>query len=439
MTSEPLTQLLKKNQHWEWGNEQNDAFEEIRGRLATAPTISLRWLHHLRNLTDRLARWALELVSWVRRRGEELHLLTIGLDTYASDSRFSLAFEKPNDWRLLLRSATERDTGLYECQVSAHPPLIRTVHLAVSVPKVEIVDEHGATAGDKFYKAGSTIELKCVVSNIPQPTGYVTWRHGSRTLNYDTTRGGIRGRTGAFLKLDLLLIKGGVYWNCYASSFAFLWIVFGSNMDPFFLLCIMWQRIFTLVDSQRNEPLIRTEMNIHNDRFLLITIGMKSGRSGGCRTQRFNYSLRCCDKSRGINYYSCAYRGAVRDISILLVVQAVVTSFIGPDTEAPERRRVSGRKKSEDNSSHVWSEKFSPHVKTDMGAAGAVSRLYIANANKKDSGNYSCALANVAAATIVSVHVLNGENPAAMQHGGTTAPRATFIFTVVISLSSLLR
>ncbi|TGZ58322.1 Uncharacterized protein DBV15_10484 [Temnothorax longispinosus] len=61
-----------------------------------------------------------------------------------------------------------------------------------AVPKVEIVDEHGATAGDKFYKAGSTIELKCVVSNIPQPTGYVTWRHGSRTLNYDTTRGGIR-------------------------------------------------------------------------------------------------------------------------------------------------------------------------------------------------------------------------------------------------------
>lgn len=140
----------------------------------------------VQNLQDTLK------VSWVRRRGDELHLLTIGLDTYASDSRFSLALEKPNDWRLLLSSATERDGGVYECQVSAHPPLIRTVHLTVSVPKVEIVDEHGATAGDKFYKAGSTIELKCVVSNIPQPTGYVTWRHGSRTLNYDTTRGGIR-------------------------------------------------------------------------------------------------------------------------------------------------------------------------------------------------------------------------------------------------------
>ncbi|KOC60276.1 hypothetical protein WH47_08605 [Habropoda laboriosa] len=71
-------------------------------------------------------------VSWVRRRGDELHLLTIGRDTYASDSRFSLAFEKPNDWRLFLSSAIERDGGLYECQVSAHPPLIRTVHLTVS-------------------------------------------------------------------------------------------------------------------------------------------------------------------------------------------------------------------------------------------------------------------------------------------------------------------
>ncbi|KAI4493857.1 hypothetical protein M0804_002033 [Polistes exclamans] len=136
-------------------------------------------------------------VSWVRRRGEEYHLLTIGLDTYASDSRFSLAFEDPNDWRLLLRSATERDAGLYECQISSHPPLIRMVHLMVSVPRVEIVDEHGATTGDKFYKAGSTIELKCVVSNIPQPTGYVTWRHGTRTLNYDTTRGGIRQAAAA--------------------------------------------------------------------------------------------------------------------------------------------------------------------------------------------------------------------------------------------------
>ncbi|KOX77210.1 hypothetical protein WN51_10300 [Melipona quadrifasciata] len=77
-------------------------------------------------------------------------------------------------------------------QVNGEESILKTSCSPMSsVPRVEIVDEHGATAGDKFYKAGSTIELKCVVSNIPQPTGYVTWRHGSRTLNYDTTRGGI--------------------------------------------------------------------------------------------------------------------------------------------------------------------------------------------------------------------------------------------------------
>jgi hypothetical protein len=61
-----------------------------------------------------------------------------------------------------------------------------------TVPKVEIVDERGDSIPDKFYKAGSTIELKCVISQVAQPSSYVTWKHGQRLLNYDTSRGGIR-------------------------------------------------------------------------------------------------------------------------------------------------------------------------------------------------------------------------------------------------------
>nr|CAD7577878.1 unnamed protein product [Timema californicum] len=59
------------------------------------------------------------------------------------------------------------------------------------VPRVDIVDERGDSIPDKFYKAGSTIELRCEVSEVPHPS-YVTWRHGTRMLNYDTSRGGIR-------------------------------------------------------------------------------------------------------------------------------------------------------------------------------------------------------------------------------------------------------
>lgn len=66
------------------------------------------------------------------------------------------------------------------------------LHTFKPVPKVEIVDERGLRTPDKFYKSGSTIELKCVISKIPQPTSYVTWKHGLRMLNYDTSRGGIR-------------------------------------------------------------------------------------------------------------------------------------------------------------------------------------------------------------------------------------------------------
>ncbi len=55
-----------------------------------------------------------------------------------------------------------------------------------------MVDDHGRVIEEKIYKAGSTIELKCVVSKVPGPTANVLWRHGARLLNYDTSRGGIR-------------------------------------------------------------------------------------------------------------------------------------------------------------------------------------------------------------------------------------------------------
>ncbi|ETN63514.1 defective proboscis extension response [Anopheles darlingi] len=203
-------------------------------------------------------------VSWVRRKGDEIHLITVGRQTYSSDSRYSLQYQPPNDWQLQIQYSNERDEGHYECQVSSHPPLVYLVYLIVVVPRVEIIDERGQATLDKFYKAGSTIELKCIISRVPQPTSYVTWKHGMRMLNYDTSRGGIS-------------------------------------------------------------------------------------------------------------------------------------------------------------------------VKTDLLPGGAMSRLYIANANRHDSGNYTCALADIAQAT-VSVHVLNGENPAAMQHGTATQRAPMCTGTVILFL-----
>lgn len=62
----------------------------------------------------------------------------------------------------------------------------------VIVPQLEITDERGVQVKDKFYYVGSTIELKCYITKVPQPSQFIVWRHESTSLNYDTSRGGIR-------------------------------------------------------------------------------------------------------------------------------------------------------------------------------------------------------------------------------------------------------
>ncbi|XP_067143604.1 V-set and immunoglobulin domain-containing protein 10-like [Centruroides vittatus] len=58
----------------------------------------------------------------------------------------------------------------------------------------------------------------------------------------------------------------------------------------------------------------------------------------------------------------------------------------------------------------------------------AISRLYITNAQPIDSGNYTCGPSN-ADATSISVHVLNGEKRAAIQHDLNTSPSICSRFT----------
>ncbi|CAD7087639.1 unnamed protein product [Hermetia illucens] len=134
-------------------------------------------------------------VSWMRRKGEELTLITFGKHTYSSDSRYSLEFEEPNDWRLFIQNVKKKDEGPYECQISSHPPLVLVVYLSVVEPHIDILDERLSPTPEKYYKAGSTIELQCMISDISQPATYVIWKHGQKVLNYDTNRGGISVKT----------------------------------------------------------------------------------------------------------------------------------------------------------------------------------------------------------------------------------------------------
>ncbi|XP_042222473.1 hemicentin-1-like [Homarus americanus] len=115
-------------------------------------------------------------VSWVRRQGDTIHLLTFGSSTYHSNDRYQLEFVEPNNWQLVIQAAEEGDQGAYECQVSSHPPKIRKVFLSVYVPRLEIYDARGEAIQEKFYEVGSGIDLRCNAYHVAKDA--VVWSRG---------------------------------------------------------------------------------------------------------------------------------------------------------------------------------------------------------------------------------------------------------------------
>ncbi|EFN83452.1 hypothetical protein EAI_07832, partial [Harpegnathos saltator] len=69
-------------------------------------------------------------VSWVRHR--DIHLLTVGRYTYTSDQRFEATHKfHGEEWKLCIRYPQEKDSGVYECQISTTPPIGHRIHLTV--------------------------------------------------------------------------------------------------------------------------------------------------------------------------------------------------------------------------------------------------------------------------------------------------------------------
>ncbi|XP_049871482.1 uncharacterized protein LOC126370578 [Pectinophora gossypiella] len=182
-----------KNIYFDHDSRYGPTFEDGKDGNITKITVQLGEDAHL---NCRIHLLQDKTVSWVRRRGREEmpELLTVGAVTYAADNRVSVARRYPGNWRLLVREVKPDDEGVYECQISTHPPRVSRIYLHINSPQVWVVDEAGAPLSEKYYEAESTLALVCRARDVETPT-VLTWLHEGRALNADTTRGGINVKT----------------------------------------------------------------------------------------------------------------------------------------------------------------------------------------------------------------------------------------------------
>ncbi|CAK9813809.1 hypothetical protein ANTPLA_LOCUS7989 [Anthophora plagiata] len=57
-------------------------------------------------------------------RKRDMHILSAGILMYTSDLRFQVIHpDKSENWTLQIKSPQDRDSGVYECQVSTEPKM----------------------------------------------------------------------------------------------------------------------------------------------------------------------------------------------------------------------------------------------------------------------------------------------------------------------------
>ncbi|XP_053593130.1 zwei Ig domain protein zig-8 isoform X2 [Microplitis demolitor] len=108
-------------------------------------------------------------VSWMRQR--DMHIISAGISTYTSDLRFQVIHpDKSENWTLQIKSPQERDSGVYECQVSTEPKMSLNYTLNVVEPRAKIMGP-----SDIYVKTGSVLTLTCLMSQGPHDLGTVAW------------------------------------------------------------------------------------------------------------------------------------------------------------------------------------------------------------------------------------------------------------------------
>nr|CAH0103213.1 unnamed protein product [Daphnia galeata] len=178
-------------------------------------------------------------VSWIRKTEDDLQLLTVGESSHTADPRINPEFIYPHLWQLKFNPAMVNDSGTYLCHISTDPPLIRYIHLEISVPEpiVEIVDSqtNAALSPDRvlYYRIGSSLELRCRVKHYWIKPKSFQWLKSGTPVADELWRGGISiyteitkpGQLENKLSIANATINDGGNYTCSLDTFSFSIVV----------------------------------------------------------------------------------------------------------------------------------------------------------------------------------------------------------------------
>ncbi|KAG6456792.1 uncharacterized protein LOC115447776 [Manduca sexta] len=151
----PYQSYLDHHHEHHWGPYfEEDAFTQVTAHVGAEALLNCRVVM----LKDKT-------VMWMRNTTESAQiLLTVGPERHTGDSRITMKFQYPNNWRLSMNPVKRSDAGHYMCQISTHPPRTVFTNLTVLPPVITINGDQSHDMKDRFYKAGSAIKLSCIIS-----------------------------------------------------------------------------------------------------------------------------------------------------------------------------------------------------------------------------------------------------------------------------------
>lgn len=138
-------------------------------------------------------------VSWSVNRGSSMDLLTVGNTTFSGDQRYSVVFQNPTNWALVIERVQASDAGKYICTLETFPKQSLIIFLQVNGPVLEILN----SSSGLVYSTGSYLSMECLYLNqsraptptttphplfpvdqkIPLPTDVLRWTMNNRTFS----------------------------------------------------------------------------------------------------------------------------------------------------------------------------------------------------------------------------------------------------------------